>query len=190
MLDSGSHITEAFIENNQRAFDQVYDAYAANLYGFLLQMLKDEAEAQDVLQESFIKIWKNAHSFDASKSKLFTWMLNICRNAAIDRIRKNKTRTEKEIQSADSYVYKRKEVPKPEHLDMQKHIDQLEDKYAIVIRLLFFEGFTQQEASDQLDIPLGTVKTRLKIGLRELKKLYTFRQNEIGLLFLLVWMTG
>jgi len=60
----------------------------------------------------------------------------------------------------------------PEHLDIQENLDKIEDKYRIVLEALFFEGMTQQEASDELEIPLGTIKSRLKIGLRELGKIY------------------
>ena len=64
-----------------------------------------------------------------------------------------------------------------EHVDIQKHISTLDSKYQEVIELLYFKGFTQSQASEHLDIPLGTVKTRLKIGLRELKKIYDYKRN-------------
>lgn len=190
MTDSVDHITSAFIAGEKDVFDRIYDMYSPNLYGYLVQMLKDESEAEEVLQESFIKIWKYSDRYDRQKSRLFTWMLTICRNAAIDRLRKRKKRRDKEIQTKDASVYNIHTNPRPEHMDLGKQLEAIDDKYKEVINLLFFEGLTQKETSDQLGIPLGTVKTRLKIGLRELKKIYSYKQKGMSLVILLSWMTG
>ena len=136
-------------------------------------MISDDEIAQDVLQECFIKIWRYAGKYDANKAKLFTWLYRIARNTAIDKIRSRSKKTEKEIQINDYNVYR---LPtfglNQDTIDLRKHVETLDEKYQIVINALYFEGMTQQEASDELEIPLGTVKSRLKIGLRELKKIY------------------
>lgn len=135
-------------------------------------MLKEEHAAQEVLQESLIKVWKKGHQYDPSKAKLFTWLLRIVRNRAIDYLRAQKSRSDAKIQMTNSTVYKEKVELKPEHLDVADHLERLERKYRDVLSALFFKGMTQAEVSDQLGIPLGTVKTRLKIGLRELRKVF------------------
>jgi len=140
----------------------------------ILKITIDEAIAEDALQESIIKIWRYAKKYDAEKAKLFTWMYRIARNTAIDKIRSHNLRFNKEVQISDSNVYKLStESLNQDTMDLKKHVAKLDEKYQIVLQALFFEGMTQQEASDELEIPLGTIKSRLKIGLRELKKVYS-----------------
>jgi len=131
--------------------------------------------AQDALQETFVKIWKNSKKYDSKKAKLFTWLYRIAKNTAIDKVRSYKNRFDKEVQIEKSNVYI---LPtsnlNQDVLDLREHVAKLDEKYQIVLKALFFEGMTQQEASEELDIPLGTIKSRLKIGLRELKKVYDY----------------
>ena len=167
------HIVELLHEGNDKAISLLYEHYGDTLYGVAFKVVRNEEVAQDVLQESFVKIWNKAHTYDPAKAKLFTWLFRITRNTAIDKIRSLSNKTDKEIQLDVSDVYNvGKEDIRPELMDMKKQLDRIEDKYRIVLEALFFEGMTQQEASDELGIPLGTIKSRLKIGLRELKKIY------------------
>lgn len=167
------HIVELLMERDEKAISLLYDNYADTLYGVAYKVIKDEDLAQDVVQESFVKIWKKSDSYDATKAKLFTWLFRITRNTAIDKLRSVSTKTDKEIQIDVSDVYNLGEQSiRPEFIDVKKNLDKLEPKYRIVLEALFFEGMTQQEASDELDIPLGTIKSRLKIGLREMRKIY------------------
>lgn len=166
-------ITQLLAQGDKRALNLLYENYSSTLYGVILKITKDDALAQDALQESFIKIWKNSKKYDRKKAKLFTWLYRIARNTAIDKLRSYNNRSGKEIQIEASNVYR---LPTAELnqdvLDLKKHVATLDEKYQIVLGALFFEGMTQQEASEELNIPLGTIKSRLKIGLRELKKVY------------------
>ena len=130
-------------------------------------------DVDDIVQETFVKIWRYAKKYDSSKAKLFTWLYRIAYNTAIDKVRSQKNKSGNEVQIETAAVYKitSNEINQ-DVLDIKKHLRSLDEKYQIVINALFFEGMTQQEASDELDIPLGTIKSRLKIGLRELKKIY------------------
>ncbi len=167
------HIVELLQERNDKAISLLYDNYGDTLLGVAKKVVRSDDLAQDVLQESFIKIWKKADSYDPSKAKLFTWLFRITRNTAIDKLRSINTKSDKEIQIDVSDVYTLGvESTKPELMDVQDHLDKIEEKYRIVLDALFFQGMTQQEASEDLDIPLGTIKSRLKIGLRELRKIY------------------
>lgn len=158
---------------DKRAITLLYDNYADALYGVVKKIISDDEVARDVLQESFVKIWRYAKKYDATKAKLFTWLYRIAYNTAIDKVRSLKNKTEKEVQIEVSTVYKvTSNELNQDVLDLKKHLKTIDEKYQIVINALFFEGMTQQEASDELDIPLGTIKSRLKIGLRELKKIY------------------
>ncbi|MFG6686386.1 RNA polymerase sigma factor [Mariniflexile sp. HNIBRBA6329] len=158
---------------DKKAITILYENYADALYGVIKKIITDDDTAQDVLQESFVKIWRYSKKYDSSKAKLFTWLYRIAYNTAIDKVRSQKNKGAKEVQLEDSNVYKiSADELNQDVMDMQKHLSSLDEKYQIVINALFFEGMTQQEASEELDIPLGTIKSRLKIGLRELKKIY------------------
>ena len=167
------HIVDLLREGDEKAISLLYEHYGDTLYGVAFKVVRDEELAQDILQESFIKIWNKAHTYDPSKAKLFTWLFRITRNTAIDKLRSLSNKVEREIQIDVSDVYNvGEENIRPELMDMKKQLDKIEPKYQIVLEALFFEGMTQQEASEELGIPLGTVKSRLKIGLRELRKIY------------------
>ena len=158
---------------DKKAITLLYDNYSDSLYGVIKKIIADDDTAQDVLQESFIKIWRYSKKYDSSKAKLFTWLYRISYNTAIDKVRSLKNKNGKEVQIETSTVYKiTSNELNQDVLDIKKHLNTLDKKYQIVINALFFEGMTQQEASEELDIPLGTIKSRLKIGLRELKKIY------------------
>ena len=160
-------------KGDKKAISLLYENYADSLYGVIKKVITDDDTAQDVLQESFVKIWRYAKKYDSSKAKLFTWLYRIAYNTAIDKVRSLKNKSGKEVQIETSTVYKiTSNELNQDVLDIKKHLSSLDEKYQIVINALFFEGMTQQEASDELDIPLGTIKSRLKIGLRELKKIY------------------
>ena len=158
---------------DKKAIKLLYQYYADALFGVIKKIISDDDTAQDVLQESFVKIWRYSKKYDSSKAKLFTWLYRIAYNTAIDKVRSQKNKSGNEVQIETSNVYKlNSDELNQDVLDIKKHLNSLDEKYQIVINALFFEGMTQQEASDELDIPLGTIKSRLKIGLRELKKIY------------------
>jgi RNA polymerase sigma-70 factor (ECF subfamily) len=160
-------------KGDQKAVTLLYENYADALYGVILKVLNDEDLAQDALQETFVKVWKNSKSYNSKKAKLFTWLYRIAYNTAIDKVRSQTNKTNKEVQMDASNVYMlTSESLNQDVMDIKTHLKSIDEKYQIVINALFFEGMTQQEASEELEIPLGTIKSRLKIGLRELKKIY------------------
>jgi RNA polymerase sigma-70 factor (ECF subfamily) len=171
-------IVELLANGDKKALNLLYENYSDSLYGVILKVTINEELAQDALQETFIKVWKNAKKYDSKKAKLFTWLYRIAKNTAIDKLRSFNNRFEKEVQIDNSNVYI---LPtsnlNQDVLDLKEHVARLEEKYQIVLKALFFGGMTQQEASDELDIPLGTIKSRLKIGLRELRKVYDPEKN-------------
>lgn len=160
-------------KGDKKAITLLYENYADTLFGVILKVLNNEELAQDALQETFIKVWKKAKSYNADKAKLFTWLYRIAYNTAIDKVRSQSNKDSKEVQIEASNVYKlTSEGLNQDVMDIKTHLKSIDEKYQIVINALFFEGMTQQEASDELEIPLGTIKSRLKIGLRELRKIY------------------
>ncbi|NNE30725.1 MAG: sigma-70 family RNA polymerase sigma factor, partial [Saprospiraceae bacterium] len=156
--------------------------------GVIKNIVKDEALAADALQDTFVKYWQKGDQYDPEKSRLFTWLLRIARNTAIDKYRSISRRGEKEIQTADSLVHiGGSKSPDMSLLDMRDKVGSLEEKYQQVIRVLFFEGMTQKEASENLSIPIGTVKTRLRFALKELRKIFQERTIP-SLITILLWI--
>ena len=160
--------------NDRKAVELILAKFGGALYGVALKIVRSEMAAEDILQDSFVKIWKNASSYDANKGKLFTWLLNIVRNTAIDKARTGKFQQYQKLKSIDETVYDN--IGHSEELyiqdpGLQNAINQLEDKYKLIIDLLYFKGYTQSEITKELGIPLGTVKSRSQIAIRELRKI-------------------
>ena len=161
------------LKKDDRSFTLLYDNYSKSLYGIIFNLIKDQEEAEDVLQEVFVKIWKNIDTYNTSKGRLYTWMLNIARNTSIDKLRsKNFNNNQKNV-STDNFVHilddNSKTINKIDAIGIKEFIKKLKPKCIQLIDLLFFKGYTQQEASDELEIPLGTVKTQNRNCMNELR---------------------
>lgn len=160
---------------DEGAFGYLYDNYSGALYGVILKMLGFEEASRDLLQDVFVKIWRNIESYDASKGRLYTWMLNIARNAAIDMLRSpgyNRERITTDL-SNDAYMERISPaaVVKTDHVGLQKVVAGLKEEYRKIIDLAYFKGYTQEEIAEELNIPIGTVKTRSRSALLQLKSL-------------------
>jgi RNA polymerase sigma factor (sigma-70 family) len=145
------------------------------LYGVVLRVIKDEDIAQEVLQDAFLKIWEKIDSYDSSKGKLFTWMLNVTRNLAIDRTRSKEM---SKARKTDDLAISVNRVDRQEYLEIQiesiglkEILNRLSDEQRFVIEHLYLKGFTQSELAEEFNIPLGTVKTRTRLALNELRKI-------------------
>lgn len=159
------------------ALSVLYDMYSPTLYGVVLQIVKVEEIAEDVLQEAFVKIWNSFDKYDASKGRLFTWMINICRNLAIDTIRSKQYRvssTSEDVTAFSRSAYS-EEAFKPEHIGVRDMVDNLSPEQKQVIDLMYFEGLTQSEIAESYNIPLGTVKTRARSAIKLLSKIFKGR---------------
>ena len=159
---------------NQQAMAAILNKYGDALYGAIYQIVRSEDIAKDLMQDASIKIWKNIKSYDENKGRLFTWLLRICRNTAIDKARTGKFKAIAQSKTLEETVYN--DVSHSEQINipdsgLMQVIQQLDEKYQQVINLIYLQGFTQREAADELDIPLGTVKSRVKIAIRELRGL-------------------
>jgi len=121
-----------------------------------------------------VKIWRYAKSYDSSKGRLFTWMLNICRNTAIDRLRSKRFREQRLIQDSEDLVDIGKRLGSeefnPDQIGLKDWVNKLEPRFLEVIQAVYFEGFSHTEAAKKLDIPLGTLKTRVRHAVVELRK--------------------
>jgi len=158
----------------KQAITLLYDQYADVLYGITVKIVRSEELAQDVLQEAFVKIWKNGASYDPSKGTVFTWALNITRNLAIDKTRSAAFRRRSQFDDMDITINKQcfSTETNTDAIGLKHQVASLDPKYQEVIDLVYLRGYTQSEVQDLLGIPLGTVKSRIRIGLRELRKVF------------------
>ncbi len=160
-------------ERREDAFGYLYDNYSSALYSIILNIVPDRDLASDVLQEVFIKIWRQIESYDESKGRLFTWMLNVARNASIDTVRsKGYQKSQQSRELTDNMVDAGGTTQmNTDRIGLRKLVHNLKDDYKVLVELSYFQGFTQDEIAKMLDIPLGTVKTRMRSALTQLKQI-------------------
>ncbi|WP_443939258.1 RNA polymerase sigma factor [Pedobacter sp. MW01-1-1] len=167
-------IVSLLLKRDQNGFSYLYDNYAPAIYGIIKRMVSEKEHADEVLQDVFVKIWKNIVQFDPTKGRLYTWMINLARNTAIDYLRSKGFQNEQKNQSIPESVYNSKDhaiAPNIDHIGMKEVLLQLKHEWRELIDLAYFKGYTQQEIAEKLDMPLGTVKTRTRNALIELKSL-------------------
>ena len=161
---------------NAEGLEILYDNYSTALYGVIFRIIGNEEIAEDVLQETFLKIWNNFSMYDSAKGRLFTWMVNIARNMAIDKVRsKEFSQIHKNQPLTDSVSlvdFDNQATYNPETIGLKEMVRKLEPEYRQIIDLLFFGGYTQNEAAEKLSIPLGTVKTRSRAAIMKLRQLF------------------
>ncbi len=160
---------------DQQAFARLYDSYSGAIYSIILQIVNDEELANDILQEVFVNIWRKIDMYDAEKGRLFTWMLNIARNASIDMLRSRGYRNSKKNQSIQENV----DIAAPnstaqmnvDSIGLKKLLEKLKPEQRVLIDLSYFKGYTHEEIAEQEKIPLGTVKTRIRNALIQLREI-------------------
>lgn len=169
-------LVELLKDGDEKGLEVLYQNYSKALYNVIFQIVRSEDIAEEVLHDGFLKIWKNARSYDKSKGTIFTWMLNICRNIAIDKTRSKDYKNDLRNQNLETAVDIEKDLPtefKPEHIGLNKVVDKLKPELREVVEMIFFKGYTQVEAATALSIPLGTIKTRSRNAILELRKYFT-----------------
>jgi len=166
---------EGLKNRKQSALDYLYDHYSGALYGVIFRILKKEEISEEVLQDVFLKIWNKIDAYDSSKGKLFTWMLNIARNHAIDKTRSKEMNKGKKTDDIDYLVNK---IDTRENAELQidaiglkEVLMGLSEDQRFIVDQLYLKGYTQSEVAEEFNIPLGTVKTRLRSAMIELRSI-------------------
>ncbi len=159
-------------QRHQSAFSYLYDHYSGSLFSVIINIVPDRELANDVLQEVFVKIWRQIDTYDTSKGRLFTWMLNVARNTSIDTFRSKNFQHSQQNRELTESVYEEGGSSETDtnKIGLRKIVHQLKEDYRVLIELSYFQGYTQDEISKMLAIPLGTVKTRLRTALVQLKQ--------------------
>jgi RNA polymerase sigma factor (sigma-70 family) len=158
---------------DQQSFSYLYDNYSGALYSIVLQVVPDKELASDVLQEVFVNIWRKIESYDPSKGRLFTWMLNVARNLAIDMVRSKSYQNSQKNQAMPEGDFFDKAGASTQlsvdNIGLKKIVDKLKTEHRVLIDLAYFKGYTHEEIAEIESIPLGTVKTRIRSALTQLR---------------------
>ncbi len=162
-------------EKNETGFHHLYDNYSGALYGVILRIVQSKEYTEEIIQDVFVKIWNSIHQYDSVKGRFYTWMINIARNTAIDYLKSKGFQNELKNQPLPDFVYNSAELSTTNHssdfIGFNHILEKLEVDKQELIDLAYYQGYTQNEISEKLKIPLGTVKTKMRNALIKLKDL-------------------
>ena len=162
--------------SDKRSLETLYTMYCGSLFGIINRIVKEEEIAEDVLQETFIRIWQSFSMYDPAKGRLFTWMANLARNLALDKL-KSKTYRNNKINEKISDIqitvdHQFNVISNPETIGVREIVMCLKPEYKSIVELIYYKGYTHAEAAKELNIPLGTIKTRLRMAVNDLRKYF------------------
>jgi RNA polymerase sigma-70 factor, ECF subfamily len=168
-------------QQDQQALLTLYQQYGNLVYSLSLRVLRQPAMAEEITQDVFLKLWRQPDRWNPSLGQFSSWLLTITRNAAIDRLRREgrqaalasweqSEEADDRLSDADSYVAKHANWVNGQVL--RRLLQSLPPEQRQLIELAFFEGYTHSELSELLQLPLGTVKTRLRMGIQKLRTLW------------------
>jgi len=172
ITETEKEITKLMALGDRRAVNLTYENYGDTLYGIIRRIVKSEELAEEVLQDVMVKIWINSKKYNRKKGRLFTWLSNIARNASIDCIRSARNNREKKTTSIENFVHDSvggSEELKFKDSGLEKVVNSLDEKHRILIDMAYFQGYSQSELAKELNIPLGTIKSRLRLAINELR---------------------
>ena len=165
-----SLLIEQLQQGNAKAFEKLYDQYSGALYGVIVRICTDRSLAEEVLQDTFLKIWEQAQLYDPDKGRFYTWAYRIARNTSLNAMRAKG----KLIQTQDLSVYKAEEDEQKDpdlFPDLKEAMKQLEPHHQKALELVYFRGMTHREAHQVMDVPLGTFKSYVQQALKQLRTL-------------------
>jgi RNA polymerase sigma-70 factor, ECF subfamily len=162
--------------DDQRDFSRLYDRFSPVLFSIILKWIKDREQTENLLQDTFVKAWRNRNLYDAAKGRLFTWLYRISRNICIDHLRstvnKKMILAFPEEEGAVAKMLPAKESLLTDTIGLRKLVNALRREEKEVVELMYFKGFTQRQIAETMNIPLGTVKTRMNKAIKELRYYY------------------
>ncbi len=173
-IDRENEIITLLGNGDKRAISLLYKHYSGALFGIISRTISNPEVAREVLQDVFLKVWKNADKYDKSKGRLFTWLAQIARNSTIDTFRSGKFQRDTKTDELDVAVANNtttlSENMNVQDSGLQSLVIQLDEKYRVIIEYIYFKGYSQSEAAKELNIPIGTLKTRTRAAIKELRK--------------------
>jgi RNA polymerase sigma-70 factor (ECF subfamily) len=178
-------LLKAIARQDESALAELYDRYRGILFGLLVRILNSREEAEDVLQEVFLQVWRRAADFDENRGRPFTWLVTLARSRGIDRLRNLGARERVAIAGAREPSEEVSDAVADAFRSEQRSLvntalAQLPDEQKRPLMLAYFEGLTQSEIATKLGAPLGTVKTRMRAGLMKLRELLGNQSGSFG----------
>lgn len=177
--ENASALLERVARGDGKSFEDLYDRYAPMLYAVLLRILGRPEDAQEVLQETFVKVWTNATLFDKARGSEAAWLISIARSRGIDRLRSRRVRFDRETEAGREITHNGPAASSPSGLEaavqsetrtaVRSALSELPQAQRIALELAYFEGLSQSEIAERLGEPLGTVKTRMQLGMKKLR---------------------
>lgn len=171
--ETEDQLVAGLLKNEFWAYNKLYKMYSANLLGAIIKIVNQRETAEDLLQEVFMKIKRFIHLYDKHKSRLFTWMLRISKNTAIDYLRLKSSRSERKnlfIEEIEPELQNHCQAPNTDVIGMKTLVYQLSSKHRLIVDLAYFQGYTHPEIAELLDMPLGSVKTTIRQAILTLRK--------------------
>lgn len=172
-----AYLVQQLMRYDNKAYEHLYQHYKGAFYQIIVQIIPEKEIAVDVLQEVFVTVWQQIDKYDATKGRLFTWLLRVTRNTAINKTRSKLYKSETKNETLSVFVHEYEDELKMEQrvntIGLREQVHRLKEEYRNVIELSYFNGYTQEEVAKALGIPIGTVKTRLRRAVLELKKQFT-----------------
>jgi RNA polymerase sigma-70 factor, ECF subfamily len=163
-------------KGDQQAFAEVYDATAGQVFGIVLAVLRDRAQAEEVTQEVYVDAWRTAVRFDVERGSVTAWLNTMAHRKAVDRVRSSERRTARELRHAEAGLPHERSldtsdlvVDRDEAARVRRAVETLPDVQRDAVALAYFAGRTHREVAEQLQIPLGTAKTRIRDAMRRLR---------------------
>jgi len=178
--DPDLHLVQRILLKDTDALSSLYDRYSRLVFSVAIKILTNQEAAEEVTQDVFVQIWHKAHTYDAGQGKLITWITRIARNRAIDQYRRVSVRPEGSSVSWEDCCDDRSDeedgieaglIDSHQRRRLQEAIQGLPDDQREALSLAFFRGLTHQEIANELGLPLGTVKTRIRLALLKLRSI-------------------
>ncbi|HEY4144559.1 sigma-70 family RNA polymerase sigma factor [Pinirhizobacter sp.] len=172
--DELNHLLVRTGQQDEKAFSTLYRKTSGQLFGVCLRMISDRGQAEEILQEAYVTVWRRAASFDAARASALTWLVTVVRNKAIDRLRQHREMTGGDALDFDAIV---DESPTPaagaeasqEYQRLQECMGELEPRQRTSVREAFFTGATYNELAARAKVPLGTMKSWIRRSLLQLR---------------------
>jgi len=173
---SETELVSGIATGDKKSMDALYDMYCGSLFGIISRIVKVDEIAEDVLQETFVRIWQSFNLYDASKGRLFTWMANLARNLALDKLKsqahRNNNLNDKIYDLQNTVDHQFNVNNNPETIGVREIVMRLKPEYKTIIDLVYYKGYTHVEAAEELNIPVGTLKTRMRMAVNDLRKYF------------------
>jgi len=178
-------LLKAIAAKDEAALAQIYDRYRVILFGLLVRILNNREEAEDVLQEVFLQVWRRAADFDETRGRPFTWLVTLARSRGIDRLRSLASRERVAVAGAREATEEVSDAATDAFRSEQRGLvtnalAQLPEEQKRPLMLAYFDGLTQSEIASMLGAPLGTVKTRMRTGMIKLRELLGSQSQSFG----------